>query len=77
MKEKNIYLNKFFFYSFLLLFCSGFILLFTSSSPYRKDQFAVRIFLQVVIVFIQVYNWEIRTTHALVCGCGLADILYI
>ena len=33
-------------------FCFGFILLFTSSSPYRKDQFAVRIFLQVVIVLM-------------------------
>ena len=77
MKEKNIYLNKILFYSFLLLFCSGFILLFTSSSPYRKDQFAVRIFLQVVIVLIQVYDWEIRY-HSLVCLFGLADIfLYI
>ena len=52
MKERNIYLNKFLFYSFLLLFCFGFILLFTSSSPYRKDQFVVRIFLQVVIVLM-------------------------
>ena len=31
-------------------------------------------FLQVIIVLIQVYNWEIRH-HSLVCGCGLVDIL--
>ena len=43
-----------------------FILLFTSSSPCRKDQ---------SIVLIHVYNWEIRH-HSLVCCCGLADILY-
>ena len=34
------------------------------------------IFLQVVIVLIQVYNWEIQH-HSLVCRCGLADILYM
>ena len=33
------------------------------------------IFLQVVIVMIQVYNLEIRH-HSLVCCCGLGDILY-
>ena len=55
-------------------FC--FILLFTSSSPRRKDQFAVSYFSTSLIVLIQVYNWEIRH-HSLVCCCGLADILYI
>ena len=56
-------------------FC--FILLFTSSSPCRKDQFAVSYFSTSLIVLIQlVYNWEIRH-HSLVCCCGLADILYI
>ena len=34
------------------------------------------IFLQVVILLLQVYNWEIRH-HSLVCHRGLADILYI
>ena len=58
------------------IFC--FILLFTSSSPYRKDQFAVSYFSTSLIVLIQVYNWEIRH-HSLVCCCGLAcwHILYI
>ena len=55
-------------------FC--FILLFTSSSPCRKDQFAVSYFSTSLIVLIQVYNWEIRH-HSLVCCCRLADILYI
>ena len=41
----------------------------------RKDQFAVLNFLQVIIVLIQVYDWEIRH-HSTVCRCGLADILY-
>ena len=57
-----------------IYFC--FILLLTSSSPCHKDQFAVHISLQVVIVLIQVYNWEIRH-HSLVCRSRLADILYI
>ena len=52
-----------------------FILLFTSSSPCRKDQFAVSYFSTSLIVLIQVYNWEIRH-HSLVCCCGLADIFY-
>ena len=58
----------------IFIFC--FILLFTSSSPCRKDQFAVSYFSTSLIVLIQVYNWEIRH-HSLVCCCGLADILYI
>ena len=55
-------------------FC--FILLFTFSSPCRKDLFAVSYFSTSLIVLIQVYNWEIRH-HSFVCCCGLADILYI
>ena len=51
----------------------SFILLLTSSSPCRKDQFAVLCFLQVIIVLIQVYNWVIRH-HSTVCCCGLDDI---
>ena len=57
-----------------ILFC--FILLFTSSSPCREDQFAVLYFSSSLIVLIQVYNWEIRH-HSLVCCCGFADILKI
>ena len=57
----------------IYFFC--FILLFTSSSPCRKDQFAVSYFSTSLIVLIQVYNWEVR--HHTVCCCGLADILYI
>ena len=55
-----------------------FILLFTSSSPCRKDQFAVLYFSTGLIVSIQVYNWEIRH-HSLVCCLGFAesDILNI
>ena len=53
-----------------------FILLFTSSSPCRKDQFAISYFSTSIIVLIQVYNWEIRH-HSLVCCCGFADILNI
>ena len=33
-------------------------------------------FLRVVIVLIQVYNWDIWHP-SLVCHCGLADFLYI
>ena len=55
-------------------FC--FIFLFTSSSPCRKDRFAVSYFSTSLIVLIQVYNWETRH-HSLVCCCGLADIIYI
>ena len=54
----------------------GFILLFTSSWPCRKDQFAVSYFSTSLIVLIQVYKWEIGH-HSLVCCCALADILYI
>ena len=57
-----------------ILFC--FILLFTSSSPCRKDEFAVLYFSTSLIVLIQVYNWEIRH-HSLVCCRGFADILNI
>ena len=42
----------------------------------HKDQFVVSYFLQVVILLLQIYNWEIRH-HSLVCHRGLADILYI
>ena len=42
----------------IYIFC--FILLFTSSSLCRKDQFAVSYFSTSLIVLIQVYNWEIR-----------------
>ena len=57
-----------------IFFC--FILLFTSSSPCRKDQFAISYFSTSLIVLIRVYNWEIRH-HSLVWCCGLADILHI
>ena len=40
----------------------------------RKDQFAVLYFLQVIIVLIKVYNWEIRH-HSTVRRCVLTDIL--
>ena len=55
-----------------MYFC--FILLFTSSSPCRKDQFAVSYFSTSLIVLIQVYHREIWH-HSLVCCCGFADIL--
>ena len=54
----------------------SFILLFTSSSPCRNDQFAVSYFSTSLNVLIQVYNWEIRH-HSLVCYCELSEILYI
>ena len=57
-----------------IYFCG--ILLITSSSPCRKDQFAVSYVSKRLIALIQVYNREIRH-HSLVCCCGLADILYI
>ena len=57
-----------------IFFC--FILLFTSSSPCRKDHFAVSYFSTSLIGLIQVYNWEIKH-HSLICCCGLNDILYI
>ena len=57
-----------------LFFC--FILLFTSSSPCCKDQFAALYFSCSLIVLVQVYNCEIRH-HSLVCCCGFADILNI
>ena len=56
----------------IYVFC--FILLFTSSSSCRKDQFAVTYFSTSLIELIQVYNWEIRH-HSLICWCGLTDIL--
>ena len=49
------------------LFCC-FILLFTSSSSCRKNQFAVSYFSTSLIVLIQVYNWEIQH-HALFFFC--------
>ena len=54
----------------------SFILLFTSSSPCRNDQFAVSYFSTSLNVLIQVYNWEIRH-QSLVCCCELSEILYI
>ena len=57
-----------------ILFC--FLLLFTSSSSCREDQFAALYFSTSLIVLIQVYSWEIRH-HSLVCCCGFADILNI
>ena len=57
-----------------IFFC--FILFFTTSSPSRKDQFAVSYFSTSLIVLIQVYNWEIRH-HSLLSCCGFADILNI
>ena len=48
---------------------------FSRFSFCRKDQFAVLNFLQVIIVLIQVNDWEIRH-HSTVCCCGLADILF-
>ena len=53
-----------------------YILLITSSSPCRKEQFAVSYFSTSLIVLIQDVCWEIRH-HSLLCCCGLADILYI
>ena len=55
---------------FVRFFC--FILLFPSSSPCRKDQFAVSYFSTSLIVLIQIYNWEIRY-QSLICFCGFAD----
>ena len=57
-------------YFFVLFFCLLLHLLAVRISlPFH-------IFIQVVIVLIQLYNWEIRH-HSFVCRCGLADILYI
>ena len=64
----NIYIYIYFF----VLFYS----LFTSSSPCRKDQFAILYFSTSLILLIHVYNWEIWH-HSLVCCCGFADILDI
>ena len=57
-------------YFFVLFFC---LLLHLLA---RRISLPFHIFPQVVIVLIQVYNWEIRH-HSFVCRCGLADILYI
>ena len=57
-------------YIFFVLFFS----LLLHRLAVRKDQFAVLYFLQVIIVLIQVYNWEIRH-HSTVRRCLLADIL--
>ena len=70
LKYWAIWLNIYIY----IFFC--FILLFTSSSPCRNDQFAVSDFSTSWIVLIQVFNWEIWH-HSLVCCCGLADILYV
>ena len=55
-------------YSFVLFFS-----LLLHRLAVRKDQFAVLYFLQVIIVLIQVYNWEIRH-QSTVRRCVLADI---
>ena len=57
-------------YIFFVLFFS----LLLHRLAVRKDQFAVLYFLQVIIVLIQVYNWEIRH-QSTVRRCVLADIL--
>ena len=61
------FFNHIFFVLFFCLLLHG--LAVRISLPFH-------IFLQVLIVLIQVYNWEIRH-HSLVCHCGLADILYM
>ena len=49
---------------------------FTSSSPFSlMSSLPFHDFLKVIIALIQVYNWKIRH-HALVCRCGLAEILF-
>ena len=57
-----------------LLLCGRQILLITCMITDRIGLHLV--LLPLLIVLIQVYNWEIRH-HSLVCRCGLADILYI
>ena len=57
-------------YIFFVLFFS----LLLHRLAVRKDQFAVLYFLQVIIVLIQFYNWEIRH-QSTVRRCVLADIL--
>ena len=42
---------------------------------FKTIYIAVQIFLNVVIVLIQVCNWKTRNLSA-ICRCGLADILY-
>ena len=56
-----------------IFFCCSCILLFTSSSPCRKDQFAVFWFSSSY--YCTDHNWETRH-HSTVCRCGLADIFY-
>ena len=63
-------------FKYILIFLFHYILSFTSSSPCRKDQFAVSYFSTSLIVLIKVYNWEIQH-HSSICWCRLADILYI
>ena len=58
-----------------MIYIFRFILLFTSSSPCRKDQFPVSYFWTSLIVLNQVYNQEIPH-HLLFFCCGLVDILY-
>ena len=57
------FLNQNYLRNYLNIYIFCFILLFTSSSPFRKDQFAVSYFSTSLIVLIQVYNWEAGTTH--------------
>ena len=42
---------------------------------FKTRYIGVQIFLKVVIVLVQVYNWETRNLSS-ICRCGLADILY-
>ena len=72
---ENVFEKMCFRSPFRYIFFS-FILLFTSSTPCRKHQFAVLYFLRVIIVLIQVHNWVIRH-HSTVCCCGLDDIIHL
>ena len=57
--QLNVWLYLIIIYIFFKIYIF-FILLLTSSSPCRKDQFAISYFSTSLIVLIQVYNWEIR-----------------
>ena len=70
LKKVCYWANLFKYIFFALFFCLLLHRLAVRiSSPFY-------IFLQVVILLIKVYIWEIRY-HSLVCRCGLSDILYI
>ena len=57
------------------IFSDSFFSLLPNHLSCPKDQFVVLYLLQVIIVLIQDYNWEIRH-HLTVCRCGLDHILY-